>query len=450
MPAFNILVVDDDPGVRRILVKILTRVGYNVFEAETGGGALAVSSSEAIDLVLLDFLLPDMDGIQVAQKMLSTNPCVPIILLTGHGTISRAVEATKLGVYDFLEKPPDRDHILISVRNALAHGTLEKKLVKYQQEALARFKMVGQSPAMQRVFELVERMAAVDVPVLITGENGVGKELVAAAIHQRSSRANKAMVKLNCAAIPEEIVESELFGHTKGAFTSAFTARQGRLAAADGSSLLLDEIGDLSLSAQAKILRFLESGEIQKVGSSEIHQVNVRLMAATNMNLEKAVEEKRFRQDLFYRINVVRINVPPLRSRPDDIPLLVEHFTNEFAEQLGRNRPHYSPAVYQYLQGYNWPGNVRELRHFVERTMILVPGDLIDIQNVRPLLEHRAEQTPSVFFENLPLNEARKNFEREYILRVLEENNGCMSAAAKTLCVDRANLYRRLRDLGIE
>ena len=446
----TIFVVDDDPSISQILRKILKGEGYQVLEASTAKQAQELFAKNDIDLILMDMLLPDADGIELAQQMLAEKPHIPVILITAHASIPRAVEAIKLGLYDFLEKPFDRDRMLVTIRNALSWGEAQRELSHYRQNTLERFRMVGQSPAMQRVYDMIERVAPTESPVLITGENGVGKELVAQAIHNASSRAKKRMIKINCAAIPDTLLESELFGHTKGSFTGAQSAHPGRLQMADGSTLFLDEIGDLSPNAQAKVLRFLESGEVQRVGSTKTIEVNVRIIAATNQNLSALVQEGKFRQDLFYRLDVFPIHVPPLRERREDIPLLLNHFLNEYTSKNSEKRPRLTPSALRFLTQYEWPGNVRQLRHFVERLLILSASDLIELHHIKFLLSIQDEEPSPRESEDRTLRGARRHFEREHILTILAETEGNVSQAAKILGIDRANLYRKMEQLGIK
>ncbi len=448
-PNCSILITDDDVSICQVLRKILEAENYEIKEAHSGNEALSLFGENEIDLVLLDFQLPDTTGIDVAKEMIAQNPLVPIVLMSAFGTISRAVEATKMGVYDFLEKPLDRDRILVTVRNALAHGQLQQELIHYKLDSLARYQMVGQSPEIKRVFSLVEKIAPTNSPVLILGENGVGKELVAQAIHNQSPRANKALVSINCAAIPDNLLESELFGHTKGAFTGANMAKKGRFEMADGGSLFLDEIGDMSFSAQAKLLRFLESGEIQRVGSTQVATVDVRIIAASNKNLKQMAADKTFREDLYYRLEIFTITVPPLRDRRSDIPLLLDFFLSKYAETNKTTKPILTPAAIKYLSGFDWPGNIRQLRNFVERLMIMKQGDLIDLNEVVPLIEAKEPQPALSPSEPKSLQQARDEFERDYILKVLDENDWKITKTAEVLHLDRANLYRKLRGLGI-
>ncbi len=447
----TILIVDDDTSICQILRKILEGAGYSVLEAYHGKEGLNLFQSHSIDVVLQDLSMPDMNGVEAATKMISSNPAVPIILISAYGSVSKAVEATKLGVYDFMEKPLDRDRILVTVRNALQQHKLRTQLEFYRQEVMERFQMVGKSPAIREVFRLIEKVSPFHSPVLIQGENGVGKELVANAIHYGSPRAGKQMIKINCAAIPDNLIESELFGHSRGAFTGAHTAKKGRLELADRSSLFLDEIGDLSPMAQAKMLRFMESGEIQRVGAEEVKQVDVRLICATNKDIHQLVENGDFREDLYYRINSFPINVPPLRARPDDIPLLVDYFLEQVAQENGLIKPAVSPAAMNWLCQYHWPGNIRQLRSVIERLVIMMDGPVIDIDILRVSVAESQLQGIKVdsMHAYKTLQEARSDFERNYILEVLEKQDWCIAAAAKILDVDRANLYRKIRQLGI-
>lgn len=445
----KILITDDDLSICQILSKILIANGHEVTSVNNGKEAMKVFDEDNIDLVLLDVQLPDADGLELSLKMMNQKPQVPIILISAYGTISKAVEATKNGVYDFMEKPLERDRILVTVKNALDFSKLGQELIRYKQESLQQFQMIGQSAAIKNLFGLIEKVARTDSSVLILGENGVGKELVAQAIHNQSRRANKPIIKINCAAIPDELLESELFGHTKGAFTGAHIAKKGRIQMAEDSTLFLDEIGDMSLSAQAKVLRFLESGEIQRVGSTEIAKVNVRVIAASNKNLPLMAQEEKFRQDLYYRLNVFAITVPPLRDRRNDIPLLLDFFLDQIAQQNGDIVPKLTPSAAKYLTAFHWPGNVRQLRNFTERLMILKTADLIDLQMVRFILEEKNHFPELENPSPKSLYQACKEFERDFILSVLEENNWKVAKTAKALDVDRANLYRKMRDLGI-
>ncbi len=445
----NILIIDDDLSICEILTKVLKAAGYGTAYAVTGTEGLKSFQEGHFDLVLLDLSLPDTDGFEVAKQLLEENAQTPIILLSAYGTIEKAVQATKIGVYDFLEKPLDRDRLLVTVRNALAHGRLQQELAQYRKQVLEKYQMVGVSQAMKNICALIDKVAPVDTPVLITGENGVGKERVALAIHNRSQRSGKPMVPINCAAIPEGLMESELFGHTKGAFTGALYAKKGRLEIADGGTVFLDEIGDMPEFMQVKLLRFLEKQEIQKVGSNEMKQVDVRLITATNHDLQEDVKNGRFREDLFYRINVVHIHIPPLRERTEDIPPLLEYFLELFATQQGLPVPHFTPAALRYLQSHPWPGNIRQLRNFVERLLLLNYNDVLDLDHVKASLESPTAPMAAEVAKAQTLQEARRHFERQFILNALHAADGHVSRAARALGIDRANLYRKMRQLGI-
>jgi len=450
MPGEKILIVDDDLSICEILKKILISNDYQVSDVHTGKEALDIFEENTFDLVLLDLSLPNSNGIDIAREMMKHNPMIPIILISGYGTISDAVAATKIGVYDFLKKPLDRDRILVTVHNALAQMEIRKELEIYKQDLLRKYRMIGKSDAIKMVFHKIEQIAERNSPVLITGENGVGKELVALAIHQRSKRAKKPLVKINCAAIPETLFEAELFGHVKGAFTGAHIAKKGKLQAADGGTVFLDEIGDLKLEAQAKVLRFLDSGEIQRIGSERTNTVNVRTIVASNKNLEQMVENGEFRKDLYFRLNVFNIHVPSLRERKEDIPLLVDYFLEIYAEENGTAKPSISASALSYLSGYDWPGNIRELRNVVERMMIIANDDLIDLHTARVSLQTGpSKNLNSNAKKKASLKEAMNSYEREIILQVLEQNNWKVADAAKALGVDRANLYRKMKVLGI-
>ena len=445
----KILIIDDDLSICQILRKILIGEGYLVMEAHSGKEGQLVLTDNNINLLLLDLQLPDIDGLEIAKQMSVKHSSIPIVILSAHGSVSKAVAATKIGVYDFLEKPLDRERILLTVRNALTNSELKKELEYYRKDSLARYKMVGQSPAIKQVFSLIEKVAATKSPVLILGENGVGKELVALAIHNGSPRAKRPMVKINCAAIPDNLIESELFGHTKGAFTGAHIAKKGRFQVADGGILFLDEIGDLSPSAQAKLLRFLESGEIQRVGATEPELVDVRVIAATNKELRQMVSEEKFREDLYYRLNYFPIFVPPLRQRKADIQLLLDFFIDEYVKNNGVLKPQITQAAINYISDYDWPGNVRQLRSFISQLMLLLDKNLIDLEVVKPILSRDNIYTTPQESPTKPLAEARKQFEKEYITNVLEGNEMQVTKAAEILGMDRANLYRKMRQLGI-
>lgn len=446
----TVLIVDDETPICDTISRILTRSGYQTLVAQTGKTGIDLYQNREVDVVLLDLILPDQDGLDVARELIASNAMVPIIIISAFGNIPRAVEATKLGAYYFLEKPLDRERLLITVKNALAQRQLQQELTHYKNECLNRFEMVGDSGASKELFSLIEKIAPTDHSVLITGESGVGKELVARAIYKQSRRANQRLVKLNCAAIPENLMESELFGHTKGAFTGALNAKKGQFQMADGGTIFLDEISELNYSAQAKLLRILENGEIQRVGATEITFVNARVIAATNRDITQLIKDQRFREDLYYRLNTFCIHVPALRERPSDIPILLEHFVTKYVTDRDLPHPKFTPAAINLLKGYQWPGNIRELRNFVDKIMLMKQSDLIDLDEVRLFIDFDKHEKPTITGDQPTLDEARNEFEHGFILKVLEENAWHVTKAAQILGIDRAYLYRKARQLGIE
>jgi two-component system, NtrC family, nitrogen regulation response regulator NtrX len=367
----NILIIDDEKAIRKTLTEILSFEGYKLEEAADGEEGLRKFREKVYDVVLCDIKMPKIDGLDFLQKAVEINPDVPIIMISGHGNIETAVEAVKKGAYDFIQKPPDLNRLLITIRNAMERNTLVNETKSLKRKAFKAQEMIGESGPIQKIKETIEKVAPTEARVLITGENGVGKELVARWLHEKSSRAGNAMVEVNCAAIPSELIESELFGHEKGSFTSAIKQRIGKFEQANGGTLFLDEIGDMSLSAQAKVLRALQEGKITRVGADKDISVDVRVITATNKDLMKEVESKNFRLDLYHRLSVIVIHVPSLNERRDDIPLLVAKFLEDICEDYGIAKKAIAPDALQLLQDYNWTGNIRELRNVVERLVIL-------------------------------------------------------------------------------
>jgi two-component system, NtrC family, nitrogen regulation response regulator NtrX len=450
-----ILVVDDEAGVRSSLAAILGDEGYAVTSADSGEAGLAALEGRRFDLVLLDVWLPGLDGLEVLRRIRERDSELPVVVISGHGTIETAVKAVRLGAQDFVEKPLSLEKTVLAVRNALRQRRLESQLRELRQQLDARYAMVGESPALQRLREEIRQAAPSNGRVLIFGENGTGKELVARAIHAQSQRAAGPFVEVNCAAIPEELIESELFGHTKGAFTGAHATRKGKFELADGGTLFLDEIGDMSLKTQAKVLRALQEQRVEPVGGSGSVDVDVRVIAATNKDLEAEIRTGRFREDLYFRLNVIPFQVPPLRDRREDIPLLVRHFMQVLSAEHGRKAREVVPDALEALARLPWPGNVRELRNILERLVIMTPGERIELQHPPTLAASLPARAPAAD-ESCPaasadgtLLAAREAFERRYILERYRDCGGNMSRTAESLGVERSNLYRKMKAFGL-
>ncbi|HEX6966048.1 MAG TPA: sigma-54 dependent transcriptional regulator [Gemmatimonadaceae bacterium] len=450
-----ILIVDDEPNIRRMVGALLTAEGFAVSEAADGPTGLAVAEEHAPDVVLLDLMIPgELDGMTTLSRLRERFPDVPVVMMSGRAGLSDAVKATKLGAFHFLEKPLTPEGVVLTLRSALELRRARHEARALREDFGLAGQMVGSSTAMHRVRELIERVAPSEARVLIMGESGTGKELVAAAIHERSARRDKPLVRVNCAAIPRDLVESEMFGHEKGAFTGATERRIGRFELADRGTLFLDEVGDLGADAQAKLLRAIEAGEIERVGGGTPVPVDVRIVAATNMDLRRAVAEGRFREDLYFRLNVIPLTVPPLRERPEDIVPLVHHFSALHRARTGRRPPTWSEGALHALTRYRWPGNVRELANIVERLAILHGGDEIRVSDVSSVLSvdgHDGAGTFPLPIDALdrPLSDALDDYERALIARALADAEGNIAEAARRLQTDRPNLYRRMRRLGI-
>ncbi|MHB0968809.1 MAG: sigma-54-dependent transcriptional regulator [Thermoanaerobaculia bacterium] len=443
----KILVVDDEPAIRKTLSSILEDDGHETALCESGEEGLARYAREDFDLVLLDVWLPGIDGLSFLERIHAPNGAPPVIVISGHGSVETAVRATRLGAYDFLEKPLSLERVLLTVNHALADSKLRQQVRDLTRSLVLEELLIGESEPMKRLEQQLRSAGPSTSRVLITGENGSGKEIVARTLHRYSQRADAPFVDVNCAAIPEELIESELFGHRKGAFTGATEDRKGKFELADGGTLFLDEIADMSLKTQAKVLRVLQEQKFQKVGGQQTISVDVRLIAATNKNLEAEIGAGRFREDLYFRLNVIPIAVPPLRARGNDIILLAEHFLRSIAAETGRRPKRLTNDATQKLKAYSWPGNVRELRNVMERVMILVTGDTVDATD----LDFGKYVDPvAAIAADLPLREAREEFEREYILRRLRELGGNVSRTAEALGVERSNLYRKLHAYGIK
>ncbi|ADH85050.1 sigma-54-dependent transcriptional regulator [Desulfurivibrio alkaliphilus] len=448
----RILVVDDEAGIRESMAGILADEGFVALTAENGEQGLELLENEPVDLVLLDIWMPGVDGMEILGRLRDLYPHLPVIMISGHGTIETAVQATRMGAYDFIEKPLSYDKVILAINNALRLSRLEEENFIYRQQA-KRHALTGESAPIRQLRQQIERVAPTEAWVLIRGEHGTGKELVAQTIHRLSPAANQPMVELNCAAIPEELIESELFGHEKGSFTGAATAKRGKFDQADGGLLFLDEIGDMSLATQAKILRILQEQKFERVGGAKTIKVNVRVLAATNKNLEEEIDKGNFRADLFYRLNVVPIFVPPLRRRREDIPLLVADFVAEFRNKSLGGKD-FTPEAVAVMQEYDWPGNVRELRNFVERTLIMSPEERIEAAMVRQLLAlpgaaAGAAVDPGSYLE-LSYKDAKRSFEREYLRMCLAANNGNISQTAEQIGLERSHLHKKLKTLELE
>jgi len=444
----RILVVDDDAKVRALLGEMLVEQGYEVVAAADGTEALQRVDENDLSLVLLDYQLPDMDGLKVLEEVKKRRPALPVVMVSGFGTIKLAVEATKQGAYDFIEKPPDTDRVAVVIKNALEQDRLRREVATLRTETLSRYQMVGTSAPMQRLYEMIDRVAPSKASVLILGENGTGKELVAHAVHQKSAVAGGPFVRLNCAAIPHDLIESELFGHEKGAFTGAVSQKPGKLELADKGTVLLDEIGDMSLAAQAKLLRFLQDGELQHVGGSQTRKVEVRVIAATNKDMDEAIRQKLFRDDLFYRLSVVTIHVPSLRERKEDIPLLAGHFLEQACWEHAVPQKSLTDDAVALLAAQLWPGNVRELSNAMQRCVVLLRQQMLSARDIEPLLS-QPSGVASEPTADRSLKAAREGFERLHVVRVLSDCGWNVTEAARILEVDRTALYRIFDRLNI-
>jgi two-component system nitrogen regulation response regulator NtrX len=445
----RILVVDDEPGIRQSLRGVLEDEGYAVDAAASGEECLAMLPGAGFELALLDIWLPGLDGMEVLSRIqempLPERP--EVVVISGHGSIEAAVKATKLGAFDFLEKPLSIERVLVVAKNAIGHRSLTLENSQLKGDPESRYRIIGESAPVKALRQQLSLMAGTNGRVLIFGESGVGKELVAHALHAMSPRAALPFVEVNCAAIPEELIESELFGHRKGSFAGALDDKTGKFQKADGGTVFLDEVGDMSLRTQAKVLRAIEEQRFEPVGAAESMQVDVRVVASTNKNLDEEIERGNFREDLFYRLNVIPFVVPPLRERLEDIPLLADHFLKEFTTAYGRKPKELTPEAYQALGEYHWPGNVRELKNLIERIVILNPQVRVDARHIPLHPARRQHDRPQDRFGSL--QEVREAAEREYILKKLEETNGNVTRTAELLGLERSNLYRKMKTLGV-
>jgi two-component system nitrogen regulation response regulator NtrX len=447
----SILIVDDEPGVRSALGGVLRDEGYAVDAVDTGEACLDRLGQQAYDVVVLDVWLPGMDGLQTLTRMRQRQIDAQVVVMSGHGNVESAVRAIKMGAFDFVEKPLSLEKVVLVVRNAIRQRHLEVENQALRARVDAQYTMVGESAPMARLREQIAMAAPTNGRVLILGENGTGKELVARSIHHLSRRRAGPFVEVNCAAIPEELIESELFGHARGAFTGAVADRRGKFELANGGTIFLDEIADMTLKTQAKVLRVLQEQVMEPVGASTRIKVDARVVAATNKDLPQEIRAGRFREDLYFRLNVVPVFVPPLRDRRDDIPALADHFMAMLSREYGRRPKSFDPSALVLLQQYPWPGNVRELRNLVERLMIMVPGDRVVAADLSALAGGQVHGPVSVDADSTiePLHDARDRFERDYIVRALAAQQGNISRTADLLGVERSNLYRKMRSFGI-
>jgi two-component system, NtrC family, nitrogen regulation response regulator NtrX len=446
----RILVIDDEAEIRRSVRMILEYEGYDVLESSSGPEGVALAEKESPDLIFLDIKMPGMDGLEALQRIRALNETVPVVIISGHGTVSTAVEATKAGAFDFIEKPLASERVLLTIRNALDQTRLADENRSLKRAVEVRHQMVGESPALRHVWDAIKRAAPTNATVLLLGESGVGKELVARSIHRNSLRSRERFVQVNCAAIPEELIESELFGHEKGSFTGATEKQIGKFEQGDRGTIFLDEVADMSPKTQAKVLRVLQEGEVERLGSARTIKVDVRVIAATNKDLEAEIEKGTFREDLYFRLSVIPIKVPPLRDRREDVPLLVRHFAELFSREHNR-RPHrFTPAALDYLQKARWKGNVRELKNTVERLLIMTPGDSVDVDDLRDAVRLEPKPQPSDNERSLgTLREFKESAERAFLVGKLRENGWNISKTAEVIGTPRSNLYKKLEQYGI-
>jgi two-component system, NtrC family, nitrogen regulation response regulator NtrX len=442
----TILIVDDEAGIRESLSSVLREDGYRVETVASGEECLTHIQNKSVDLILLDVWLPGIDGMETLRRLREAEYCPMVVMISGHANIEAAVRSTKLGAFDFVEKPLSLEKIGLVIKNALEQVRLEEENRRLRAELAEKFELIGASMPVKALRQQVALTAPTNGRVLIYGESGVGKEVVARALHEASLRKARPFVEVNCAAIPDELIESELFGHVKGSFTGATEDKIGKFQKADGGTLFLDEVGDMSVKTQAKVLRVLEEQRFEPVGSNTAVTVDVRVIAATNKKLDEEIARGAFREDLFYRLNVIPFYMPALRERAEDIPLFARHFLTEFSAEYGKRPREMSDAALEILMRYSWPGNVRELRNLIERLVIICPQQRIEPHHLPPELFRGAKSTQNLFAS---LHEARSAYERDFILRKLEEHQWNMTHTAEALGLERSHLYRKMKTLGI-
>jgi len=445
----KILIIDDESGIRSSLKGILEDEGYSIKTANTGEDCLKLLEWQNFDLILLDIWLPEMDGIEVLKKIKTIDENPQVVMISGHGTVETAVKATKLGAYDFLEKPLSLEKVVLTVKNALRQKRLEEENIQLRQKIKVKHHFIGKSPSIKKLRDEIKKAAPTNGGVLIYGESGTGKELVARLIHKESPRKNKRFVQINFAAIPEDLIESELFGHVKGALANANKDKKGKLQLADGGTLFFDEISDMSLKTQAKMIRIVKEQKFEPMGSNESITVDTRLIAATNKNIKNLIAKGKFREDLFLRLNVIPMVIPPLRDRKEDIPLLIENFLKYFSIEYGKKKKSMSKKAMAAFLNYSWPSNVSELINVIERFVIMVQDEEIKASHLSLLVEPRESKYATGFNKNRPLKQATKQFEKEYIHKALIRHNWDLSETASDLKVDRARLNEKIKKLGI-
>ncbi|NIO49511.1 MAG: response regulator [Candidatus Aminicenantes bacterium] len=445
----KILIIDDERGIRSSLKGILEDEGYSIKTANTGEDCLKLLEWQNFDLILLDIWLPEMDGIEVLKKIKTMDENPQVVMISGHGTVETAVKATKLGAYDFLEKPLSLEKVVLTVKNALKQKRLEEENIQLRQKIKVKYDLIGKSPAIKKLKDEIKKAAPTNAAVLIYGESGTGKYLVARLIHQESPRKNKRFVQINFAAIPEDLIESELFGHVKGALANANKDKKGKLLLADGGTLFFDEISNMSLKTQAKVVRILKEKKFEPLGSNESITVDTRLIATTNKNIKNLTAKGKFREDLFFKLNIIPMVIPPLRERKEDIPLLIEHFLKYFSIEYGKNKKYMSKKAMTAFLNYSWPSNVNELINVIERFVIMVQDEEIKASHLSLLVEPRESEYAPCFNKNRPLKQATKEFEKEYIHKALIRHNWDLSETASDLKVNRDRLGEKIKKMGI-
>jgi DNA-binding NtrC family response regulator len=446
----SILIIDDEIQICESIKMILDYEGYSVVYSTDALEGLKKISHNNFSALLLDIQMPEMSGFEVLKKVKDSNLDVSVIIISAHGSVENAIKATKLGAFDFIEKPIDRDKLLLSVRNAVEQSNLLKENKEIKKTLEGEGEILGKSKAVKSLLEMIDKVAPLDTRVLITGENGSGKELIARAIHKKSERKNKPFIEVNCAAIPNELIESELFGHEKGSFTGAFQQRIGKFELANTGTIFLDEIGDMSLQAQAKVLRAIEDGKIERVGGGKKIDVDVRIIAATNKKLKDEIEKENFREDLFHRLNVIPINVPPLRDRLEDVDILITHFANDIIQKHKKPKVVFSKDAIQLLKGFNWSGNIRELKNIVERIIIIVDKKEINKEDIEILFSPGQASMDEIIEGSNSFQEFKEKAERAFILKQLNANNWNISKTSEILDIQRSHLYNKMKKYGIE